>query len=96
MDQPSTPGIARQISVGAGSVADEDGAEEDDRDFMNFSFNNLPSLLQRNLELAATHEAGGVEGEAGKPPPIVTPFSPPAQDESEGDGDSPDLPTIIS
>lgn len=63
---PQPPPFGRQVSVGAGSIADEDGAEEDDRDFVNFSFNNLPSLLQRNLELAAST----------RHPPTTDPTSP--------------------
>ena len=47
-----SPTLARQVSVGQGSMADGEGLEEDE-DFLNFTFNNLGSLLQRNLELAA-------------------------------------------
>ena len=42
-DPAQPPGVGRQASV------DE---EEDDKDFLNFSYNNLTSLLARNLELA--------------------------------------------
>ena len=46
---------------GVGSVADEEAEEEGVDDFLNFSYNNLPSLLQRNLELMRSNEKGQSE-----------------------------------
>ena len=48
---PEPPKLGHQPSYGANSPDNSFSRGGEDDDFLNFSFNNLASLLQRNMEI---------------------------------------------
>ena len=76
---PTTPGGSRNsIPDGAPRISRcASSEEEEDPDFLNFSYNNLATLMQRNLELADDAQ-NTPRGSPAAPPRAAAPAPPAA------------------